>query len=232
MNSVEMITRENIDTFKIVAPSLAETYKIAFAGDPWYEVSRCGSKQCAGSFKTQEADENCATCGTALVPAYDSDELVSGWQAIIEEEDAVVELTRDQLERPVCVTIARPTTQEELWRRKYLGITAMSRWIDEQLPSKFVWIEDTFANRKISPTGNLKNRGATLGRIAARYGGLQIATRTLQPAIIRATLRDVGPNTTMYVGSEGIGNDIAGSVRFRGNVPDRRTVLVIEGGDQ
>ncbi len=101
--------------------------------------------------------------------------------------------------------------------------------MDRVLPGEFVWIEDTFADRGRQPRGNLQNRGATLGAIAAYFGGLQIATRTIQPAVIKATLRDVGQMTDLYVGTEGIGTEWQAMARKSDMVPDRRTLLKIGG---
>lgn len=103
----------------------------------------------------------------------------------------------------------------------------MSVWAERNLPDKLVWIEDTVADRDRSPRGNLSERGQTIGAIAAYYGGLTIATRTLQPPIIRATLRDCGSITDLYVGELGVGAGMVQDARRSGSVPDRRTLLSI-----
>jgi hypothetical protein len=98
------------------------------------------------------------------------------------------------------------------------------------LPSELVWIEETFADRDKRPSGNLRERGATLGIMAAYFGGLQIATRTIQPPVVKATLRDVGRMTDLYVGTEGVGAKWLPMASSSGVVPDRRTVMIIGGG--
>lgn len=114
--------------------------------------------------------------------------------------------------------------------RKYADQPQMKSWIDSTLPEEFIWIEDTFADRSRQPSGNLRNRGATLGAMATYFGGLSIATRTIQPPVIKATLRDVGKTTGLYTGYEGAGQEWQAMSKKYGVVPDRRTVMII--GDE
>jgi len=209
-----------------IAVPLADVYKAAFAGEPWYEVSRCGTENCSVGFCSSAAGLPCAGCGGELVEAYDSNELATIWRRMITDEDAMMEVGYADGE-PVRVTLARPTTPGELYARKYADVPAMERWVGENLDSELVWIEDTFADRNRQPRGNLKERGRTLGGIALRYGGLAIVTRTLAPQIIAATLRDMPESTDLFIGSEGIGDTILGA-RSVGTVPDRRTLLNVK----
>lgn len=230
MRSIEIVDKKNIDRLDVIGYSLAETYKIAFAGEPWNEVSRCETVTCETQFTDLEPGCNCSGCGLALAEAYNSDELVLAWRRMISEEDATLEANTNTQGVPTLATIVRPTTPDELFERKYADVVSMRVWLQDELPSKFVWIEDTFANRKVSPSGNLEGRGATLGRIATRYSGLLIATRTLTPAIIAATVRDVGPSTVVSLGSQvlDLKSDTLSNAREVGIVPDRRTFLRID----
>jgi hypothetical protein len=228
MNEI-IITNKNADRLIEFGPGMADAYQEAFAGPPWFEASRCANEGCDEGFSPDTSGCACIKCGAELVQAYDQAELVEGWKVMVEQEDAMIELALSQLCEPIRATIARPTTPDELFRRKYAGLPRMEEWLDESLPTEFAWIEDTFANRKKSPTGNLNRRRQTLGRVAACYSGLTIATRTLSPAIVRATVRDVGDITDMYVGTEQVGALPLPIVRKAGSVPDRRTLLSIDG---
>jgi len=106
----------------------------------------------------------------------------------------------------------------------------MAEWIESELPPEFVWIEETFANRDVRPSGNLRARGETITRIANYFDGAPIATRTLQPAVVYATLRDSGAGTDLYIGTDGVGADMSDLARLVATVLDKRTLLVI--GDE
>lgn len=231
MNELQFITRENAETLEQIGPDLAETYKIAFAGPPWNEVSQCPSTNCATGLTEYDVGCACPNCSSQLVEAYNSDELIETWQTIIAEENGYMEVAyKGGL--PQRATIARPTDASELFSRKYASVPEMLPWLENRLREPFVWIEDTFANRERQATGNLTARGETLERIATFYGGMQIATRTLSPAIISATLRDVRPSSTVYIGSANVGADIVNRA-FNNpgyelpTVPDKRTLLII-----
>jgi hypothetical protein len=227
MKNREIITGEQGSRrLNDIATPLANVYKVAFAGEPWYEVSRCANLECTESFSMTDSGEPCIGCGDNLVEAYETGELIAAWRRMIVDEDAMMEVGFvDGV--PVRVTLARPTTPGELYTRKYANAPAMEEWVNENLDQELVWIEDTFADRAKQPTGNLKDRGRTLAGIALRYGGLAIATRTLAPQVVAATLRDVSENTDLFVGSEGVGGAMSGA-RTKQTVPDKRTLLNIK----
>ena len=213
-----------------IALPLADVYKSAFAGEPWYEVSRCMTDGCSVSFCPDSPGTPCGACGNELQEAYEASELATAWRRMITDEDAMMEVGYFD-GQPVRVTIARPTTPSELFTRKYAGVSVMEQWIDENLDRELVWIEDTFADRNRQPRGNLKERGRTLANVALRYNGLAVVTRTLAPQVIAATLRDAGGMTDMFIGSEGVGVAISGARRVD-SVPDRRTVLRVAQGEE
>lgn len=231
MSNLEVITRDNKDRIQVIGGDLARIYKIAFAGPPWYEVSKCASSNCAEQFSASDPGQPCVSCGEITEPAYTAEDLIGSWQRII-DEDGYIEV--DYLDGlPQRATIARPTNPDELFDRKYATVPAMRDVLGIILPEQFVWIEDTFADRKRQVTGNLVNRGATLKRVSEYYAGLQIATRTLSEAIVAATVRDIKTGTVAYIGSEGVG---ASTVNTYYNnpgyslptVPDRRTLLNVK----
>lgn len=221
-----VISQNNYENIEKFGEQLAATYKSAFAGPPWLEVSKCVNIQCDVDFSSRDTGRDCDGCSECLTDAYDTQSLIENWTSIVKDEDGMIELTlRD--EQPNLATIVRPTNPQELIRRKYDDIPRMGEWIDAMMPNKFVWIEDSFANRSIVEKGNLSERGATLGRIAIVYSGLTIVTRTLNPAIISATARDAGERSTLYQGSKNTGFDGRYDISMGGKIPDRRTLIVI-----
>jgi len=232
MSNLEVLTADTAERIVEIGPDLAESYKVAFAGDPWNEVSRCNDLACLEGLSGLEVGCECPGCGGALEEAYNVEELVGGWSTLLRQENAFFEVAFEE-GQPQRATIARPTNVDELLARKYADTPFMKDWLQQRFPDNFVWIEDTFANRNRKPTGNLKDRGETLGRIAAYYGGAQILTRTLSPAIVAATLRDAKARSMVYVGTKGVGRETVNQV-FENpgyslpTVPDRRTLIVIK----
>lgn len=230
MKNLETITKQSVSSLERYGIELADAYKVAFAGSPWFEVSRCEDTSCPTEYQGLAVNCLCPDCGSMLVEAYTTQELIDGWQAMIENDNAMMEVAFED-SVPVRATLARPTDPAELFRRKYAQINTMEQWTADNLPAEFVWIEDTFANRDLVPTGNLNNRGATLGRIAIAYGGLQVVTRTLAPAVVRSTVRDAGVYTDVYLGSEQAGQNQTSGARNVGMLPDRRTLLRVDGNE-
>jgi hypothetical protein len=231
MNNLEVITAQNASRLDQIGLELAETYKTAFAGPPWNERSRCPEAVCSMGFTPAEPGCSCNACGGRLVEVYNATDLLDRWKQMLNVENAYMEVAYD-FGLPQRATIARPTNPDELFDRKYAGQLVMKDWLNKKLRSELVWIEDTFANRERQPTGNLTNRGRTLSRIAAYYGGLTVATRTLAPQIVASTHRDLGAYSTVYIGSEGVGREIVNdSFTNPGyalpTVPDTRTLLVV-----
>lgn len=230
----EVISAENADRLTDIGAQLANIYKGAFAGEPWFEVSKCVNLECRTDFSSSQPNCACNECLEPLAEAYDTEELIAGWLTQLRTENAMLEVAFDG-PYPQRATLARPTTPEELAVRKYSGVPAMWPVLATVLPVELVWIEDTFADRRRVPQGNLRERGATLDRIASFYGEpLTIATRTLAKGIVRATLRDKLATTAVYMGTERAGQAIVNEAF--GNpgyslpaIPDKRTLLVIGG---
>lgn len=231
--SIEIITAANSERLTEVGSDLAETYKEAFAGSPWFEVSKCGDPECAVGFSLLQPGSTCNSCDGVLGEAYDTDELVTAWRNMLNNDKAMLEVAFDG-DYPQRATLARPTNVEELFARKYAEVPAMKSVLADILPADFVWIEDTFANRQRVPKGNLRDRGATIDRISNFYrDNPVIATRTLANGIVAATLRDKRATTSVFMGSERAGESIVNNAFSNPGyelpaVPDRRTLLVIK----
>lgn len=231
MSKLEIITSKNVDRINDIGPSLANTYRVAFAAEPWNEASRCQNTKCIIEFCADEPGCDCPSCGNPTKEAYSTDQLVSNWQENL-RDSGLIEVAYLGSE-PQRATIVRPTTAEELFERKYQNIPEMRDWLSTRLPDEFVWIEDTFANRQRQPRGNLNERGVTLRRVADYYGGMQIATRTLSEAIVGSTLRDLKGQTAVYIGSNSVGSTLVSNAFSNPgyqlpSVPDRRTLLRVD----
>lgn len=230
MKQIE-ISPSSLGRFDDIAEDMARAYIYDFAREPWNEVSKCINEKCMVDFAGCAVGSLCVECGEVMLDAYDAAELTSNWRDLIEDQDSFMEITLDENDRFLRTTMARPTDPVELARRKYPSDELMAQWIDDNLPSSFVWIEDTFADLRRSPQGNMVDRGRTLARIALRYSGDDIVTRTKVEAIVRATVRDAGYSTDLWIGRSGAGAGFGGQARSTGIVPDQRTVLRVDGGE-
>ena len=230
MSEVIMITKNNSEQLSAFGEEMAKAYIDDFRRPPWFEVSRCIQDVCTVQSSRNEPFSCCDECGSELQPAYLSRDLQENWKYMINKEDAAIEVAVSAEGAPLRVTIARPTDVDELYARKYRDVPEMEPWLNQARPSgEFVWIEDTFANLAVSPKGNLSDRKRTLGLVALQYGGSVIATRTLAPAVVRATIRDVGVSTDLYIGASEVGVDQTLAARTYSTVPDNRTFISIEG---
>lgn len=226
-----LITKTNAGIIDDFGPALAEIYKYDFARKPWYENSKCVSETCSVQFREEMPQSPCIGCGEPMCEAYNTEELITGWSTIVKEQEGMMQLTVNNDNVPLRVTITRPTTSRELYERKYSDVGEMEPWLNNELPNELVWIEDTFANIQLdgNKEGNLRNRAQTLGAVALRYGGLLIATRTRMPAIVRATARDLPNNTSVYIGQSGeVEVEQARGAKLIGSVPDERTFIKID----
>lgn len=226
--NVEIITSTNAEVIESFIDPMAEAYKDDFARAPWFEVSRCDEDACSISFTEHNVDSPCPGCGVAMGPAYTTKELAAKWQKLLAEDNGLVELSLDDDRQFLRATLARPMARSALFETKYHGIPEMRDWIDQTLPERVVWIDDTFADQKRSPRGNMRDRGKTILSLAQQYGDSDaIFTRTKQPPVIVSTIRDLGRYTDMYVGTEGVSSDKY-TPRSLATVPDTRTMLGVD----
>lgn len=219
---IETITARNAEKLDDVASELASIYIDAFARPPWNEVSRC---QRCGEISSENIGTMCNVCKTERGAAYSEDQLHRQWLSLV-EEGAIMEIASKD-DTPLRITLAGLANPAELYERKYSDVLAMEAWLSNQLPEKFTYIYETFANLAVRPHGNLADRGQVLGRIGAAFAGLPIVTRTIQPAVVRATVRDLGTQTDVYIGEKRAGAEQAIGARTISSVPDWRTMLVV-----
>lgn len=222
MKTIETITANTMAVLDDIAPVLAQNYIDAFARPPWNEVSRCPK---CGGFSGLGIGTMCPVCSTVQDPAYAPDQLYGQWRDLL-NQGAMMEV-QSQDGAPRRVTIAGLTDPVELYARKYQDIPAMEAWLSANLPERFAYIYETFTDLSKQPKGNLSDRGQTLGRISAAFAGLPIVTRTVQPAVVRATVRDMGALTDVYIGEKDACAAQAMGARAIFAVPDWRTVLVV-----
>lgn len=224
MNKIEVISSSNAPRLDDYIGQLTDSYIDAFARPPWNEVSQCVSY---GGYSPSVSGAPCGNCQALLVEAYKPADLYSDWKRLL-DDGAQIELALNDNDVFCRATITGPSTPAQLFESKYKSVEAMEEWLSAALPGEIAYIYETFANLRVSPNGNLRDRGQTLGRIARAFAGMPIVTRTLQPAVVRATVRDAGARTSVYLGASNAGGPQALGARAIGTAPDMRTLLFVE----
>ncbi len=79
----ELLTKESIDIFDALLPSMTEVYVREFAKAPWNEVSRCPDDVCGVDFTPRPVGDTCDGCASILVDAYDKTLLSERWRELL-----------------------------------------------------------------------------------------------------------------------------------------------------
>lgn len=196
---------------------IVPTYQEAFAGEPWYEVSKCIDefKRCAGGLSELQIGDMCSNCGICPEkPAYEQQELESRFDNLglsrptswyVEEFEGDITM----------VAVAWKANLTIIANEKYADVPEMSKWlVDKVGQDQIIWLDEVFANRKLRPTGNLRNFGEMVTGLATKLDSPLVAYRTISPQMKKASRRDLGALATV-------------SAR-EFDVPDRRDFVVID----
>ena len=198
-------------------------YQSAFAGEPWFEVSKCEDseviKRCLGGFSSLSTGELCQLCMNRLTrPAYEQAELVEVFDKLAKTRPTAWYLEGFGQEL-ILAAVTWSANVETIADEKYQGDSKIKTWMREKLGTEpIIWLDDIFADKRKRPDGNLKNFRSICMGFALRLQGNTVAYRTINERMLRAPIRDFGNNCKI----------------FRGNidVPDRRHFVVINLGGQ
>ena len=210
----------NFYTPREVAPLMEEivpAYQSAFAGDPWYEVSKCADvrRRCIGGLSSLAVGQLCNVCDKRPErPAYETEELIGRFESIAIDRpvDWYVENFN---ERIAVAAIAWSATADKIAQEKYADVPEMREWLFELLgDEEFAWLDDIFANSEVRPKGNLRNFGSMCSGFMDRLGVDMLAYRTINPRMVAAAKRDFADRAIIFE-------------RER-DVPDRRDFILIK----
>jgi len=205
------------DEVKPLYGELIPAYQAAFAGEPWFEVSKCADTQvvqrCPGGFSQLGISRTCTTCGNCpTMNAYPNDELSERFSKLgitwptfwyMEREDASVALA----------AVAWTASASQIVSEKYPDVPEMGEWLGNSFSKDVVWLDEVFANKHIRTRNNLSNFGAMVVGFVERLGSPILAYRTISPAMISAPVRDFGEKAEVF--------------ERKVDVPDRRDFVVI-----
>ena len=208
---------------KTLYEEVIPVYQNAFAGEPWFEVSKCvdgsSAQRCAGGFSSLSIGSTCEMCGNCPIrTAYEKGELVNKFEQIANTRPTVWYMERGDLGATL-FALAWVETPCKIAGERYSDVPEMASWIVEKLGTDPVmWLDEVFADRTKKPRGNLQNFSEMCSGLAQQLQINKIAYRTIASQMIVAPVRDFGENTIVY--------------KRNTEVPDRRDFVVINLGGQ
>lgn len=196
-------------------------YQKAFAGGPWYEVSKCPDRlqRCAGGLSALAIGSSCELCGDCpILPAYEAAELIDRFENLAASRPTAwyVEQNDNGVTLAALAWKAKATT---IANEKYSDVPAMAEWLNNNLGGNDVmWLDEVFANKELKARGNLQRFGEFVTGMAQMLETQTVAYRTKEPRMIAVPERDYGLNAKVLARQK--------------NVPDERDFVIINLGEQ
>lgn len=208
----------NPEQTRSLYPEIATVYQSVFAGEPWFEVSKCAddaeTKRCVGGFSALAVGQTCEMCGNCPIKnAYEQKELVAQFEEIARTRPTAWYLERNE-KGLTLAAIAWVRTPLEIVSEKYPDSPKMAEWIKSILgQKKIIWLDEVFADRSKKPSGNLSNFRKMCMGFSDTLGYETIAFRTINDRMVSVTKRDFPYTNKIF--------------RRGSQVPDRRDFVVI-----
>lgn len=204
------------DEVKSLYGEIVPTYQAAFAGEPWYEVTKCADKQqrCVGGLSSVAVGAVCDMCGECpSLPAYEVDEMAERFDALAETRPTAWYV--EQNEKGLTLgAIAWKATPAIIAKEKYDDVPGMAGWLETNLGSnEIMWLDEVFANKELKPRGNLQNFGKFVTGLAEELDTDIVAYRTIEPRMLSVVRRDFGGAASIF--------------SRQTEVPDRREFAII-----
>ena len=218
------MSTENFYTPEKVRPLYGEivpAYQAAFAGDPWYEVSKCAGEQvrCVGGLSSLVVGATCNLCGGCPTrPAYEEAETIERFEAVAASRPMAWYAEQNEF-GVTLAAIAWKAPPSVIAIEKYSDVPGMDEWLRTMIREpQIMWLDEVFANRQLKPKGNLQNFGKFVIGLAEMLEAETVAYRTIEPRMTAVVERDFGADAMIFRRSE--------------DVPDRRDFVIINVGRQ
>jgi len=218
-NKCEFLKPSGIEPFY---PEIVSAYQKAFAGWPWFEVSKCADplRRCIGGFCKLAVGSFCQDCNSRVKkPAYESDELISRFENIASSRPTYWYVEQNEVGLTLAA-IAWEEIAQTIAFEKYKDVPDMNVWLESVFgDKKMIWLDEVFANTSLKPTGNLSNfRNMCIGFMKNLNNPI-MAFRTINPSMTRAAERDFGDRAIVFK-------------RETNELPDRRDFVIINMEDE
>jgi len=219
------------DRAKSLYGEIVPAYQVAFADEPWYEVSKCADERqrCVGGLSALAIGSLCNTCGLCPSrPAYETDELISRFDTVAASRPTA--WYAEQNGKGVTMAaIAWRATPSVVTEEKYPDVPEMPDWLDATLGNnEIMWLDEVFANKALKQSGNLQNFGSFVKGLADQLDANVVAYRTISPQMVGAARRDFGDNAQVFAGQRDRAK--VSNIDVAGIVPDRRDFILINLG--
>lgn len=209
----------NPEQARSLYPEITAVYQTAFAGEPWFEVSKCADneeiKRCVGGFSALTVGQTCEICGNCPIRnAYEQDELVSRFESIARTRPTAWYLERNE-QGLTLAAIAWIKTPLEIVQEKYSDNPKMAEWMRSILGQReIIWLDEVFADKSKKASGNLSNFGRMCRGFSNVLDNRTLAFRTINDRMVTATKRDFSYASRIF------GRTV--------EVPDRRDFVIIK----
>lgn len=207
MSSKEVFNRSVLDGDNIVFQRIDEIipiYQSAFAGDPWFEVSRCPATQeinsCEGGISSLSIGEFCTKC--ALIPsevAYPPDELRDKFVRLNQQYPMTWYIEENESNQIALAAFATLLDSKIIFQEKYSSSPDMLSWLTKMYGNgKFAWLDEVFADKQVRPSGNLRYFKDMIVGLGSSLDTDMVAYRTINQRMLHAAERDFGDKAKIY----------------------------------
>jgi hypothetical protein len=204
-----------------IVKDLVPVYQKAFAGPPWFEVSKCPT--CPSGFSTASVGESCPVCGSGLTTeAYPANELYQDLLQRVTGSNSVVYIERLPNGQPVLGAIFIEMSPTEVLS-KYVTSDGSPRitepdWnlIRGGLPPRVLWLDEIFADVTQRSSGNLKNLQEVIERAKQATSSDTVAFRTINEGLLNKVRTIYGNRAEVTVMSDkGVTGGLSTFVKIR-----------------
>ncbi len=209
------------EEIKQLYSEIVPVYQMAFAGEPWFEVSKCvdalSIQRCVGGLSSLRLGQLCKLCGNYPIrTAYEKNELIANFEAFAKTRPTAWYLERNELGITLAA-IAWSAKADTVADEKYSDVPEIKSWMISKLGTQSIaWLDEVFADRIKKPKSNLKNFGDMCIGLAEQLQVDTIAFRTINERMTAAAIRDFGSAASVFNRTTG--------------VPDRRDFVIINLG--
>lgn len=178
-------------------PSVIPVFISAFAGEPWYEVSKCADdmriQRCASGLSAVAVGELCNVCEIApSSPAYTYDEVKESFDEYAQGPPTV--WYTEEIETGLALAgFASREQRQTLMKGVYRKSPDMDAWLGAKIgDQEIAWVHEVFADHSRRSKGNLVNFRSMCEGFSERLDTASLAYCTINPRMVSAAVRSFG----------------------------------------
>ncbi len=192
---------ENLTEQLAILKELAPCYQKAFAGEPWYEVSRCTN--CIRGFSAEKVGQNCKGCGVILTTeAYPANELIDSISKKIIARPSVVYIERGPdgaIELGAIAFESNPIAiYESSYKQSKDTHPPLLDALSEKLPQHTIWLDEILADLEKQSSGNLAHFEEMCEKIFDLLEPAVIGFRSINKGLVNKASRVFGERCSVF----------------------------------